>query len=154
MKKYSQRAVRDHASDIIIEQYVEHELPSGLIVPQHINTVAVERQISAEMMVVMSKTGLEYAPDSYQILIEPRVSKGFVIEPQDRLPFCEKSSQVIANAFKYLTYQDVPPRLLFHPVDDSSIADEDHLAMKSVAQRVHDIINEVDQLPGGDGMYL
>ena len=155
MKKYSQHATRDFASDIIIEQYVEVERPSGLIVPQHINTVSVERQISAETMVTMSGCGLHYEPAPKQIVVGSRVSEGFVIEAQAQQTFCETSSQMIAHAYKILTYRDVPPRIQFQYAQDvGAIADDDRATMDAVAQAVHDIINEVDHAPVGDGLYL
>lgn len=155
MKKYSQHGIRDFESDIIIHQYMEVERPSGLIVPQHINTVSVERQINTETMISMTGCDLYYSASPDRIATPPREGRGFSVEPQDARTFCELSSQTIANAYRTLTFRDVPPRIQFQYAQDAgNIADDDRATLDAVAQAVHNIINEVDQTPVQLGQYL
>lgn len=155
MNKYSQYSLRDFESDIIIHQYKEVALPSGLIVPQHINTVSVERQINTETMISMIGQDISYAPVPDRIKIEPRNNGGFAVEPQDAQTFCTQSSQMIANAYRALIFRDVPPTIRFQSAQDAAdMTDDDRAMLNAVAQAVHNIINEVDQTPVQFGQYL
>lgn len=155
MKMYSQHSIRDFESDIIIHQYMEVERPSGLVVPQHINTVSVERQINTETMIGMTGCDIYYSAAPDRTTVPPRNNHGFAVEPQDARTFCEQSSKLIAAAYRTLTFRDVPPRILFqHMQDAGSIADDDRATLDAVAQAVHNILNEVDQTPVQLGQYL
>lgn len=160
MKRYYQDGFRIQDGDVIIHQYKEVTLPSGLIYPTHISTVSVVSPVTTKTLVGQMGTDFFYeaepSPLGIAIVDESRRSPRFSVGPLDSVEFCRRSSQTIADAYKLLMVTENEPRIQLHPVEDAGdIAEDDHRTLQALVQKVQSlVVHGVSDESVADGMYL
>lgn len=167
MKRYFQDAYRVGDGDVMIDQYSETLMASGIIVPKRIGVVSIEGHVETSSLVARMNVPFHYEPDpteyKFDKVEEPEATQ-FSLEPLHQKTYCRESVSVILAAVRSLTYAEVGPGITFkHYPSASGYTEDDKRTLDFIAFTVVNTVNGVEvpleptdeQLQaGGTGQYL
>jgi hypothetical protein len=149
MKRYYQEGYRDSDGDVLIEQYSEVTLPSGIIIPNQVSRIEIVSGVSLPYLIEQMGVEFHYEPDfsrfGFEISPELVTQTCFSLMPSEPTSFRKQSVSAIVRAFHALTYRDIPPKISIAAVQELDwMADDDKETLRNVAQAVHATVNGID----------